>query len=194
MKTYIRAAASAALVLGTVSCGNVVRDSKSPVLLTVATLSPTPLLSDVVVLRTSPAPCTSTAPCATIIDDTATATISASMKNTLVSPTTNNQITINRYHVEFTRSDGRNMQGVDVPYGFDGAVTVSVAANATADVPFELVRHSAKEERPLVQLVSSSNIIATIATITFYGTDAVGNVVSASGQMSVNFGNFADKQ
>ena len=31
-------------------------------------------------------------------------------------PTANNVITINRYHVRFIRADGRNVEGVDVPY------------------------------------------------------------------------------
>ena len=43
-------------------------------------------------------------------------------------PTTNNFITINRYHVRFIRADGRNTPGVDVPYPFDGAFTATVRA------------------------------------------------------------------
>ena len=114
-------------------------------------------------------------------------------KNIGVSPTSNNQVTINRYHVEFRRADGRNVEGFDVPRSFDGAVTVAVPANGSASVAFELVRHLAKSESPLVQLVTNANEIATIAIITFYGTDAVGNVVSAAGQMTVNFSNFGDQ-
>ncbi len=37
-------------------------------------------------------------------------------------PTTANFITVDRYHVTFIRSDGRNKPGVDVPYPFDGAL------------------------------------------------------------------------
>ena len=44
-----------------------------------------------------------------------------------------------------------------------------------------------------MQLINNSNVIATIAVVTFYGTDAVGNVVSAVGQVTVNFGNFGDQ-
>ena len=43
---------------------------------------------------------------------------------------TNNFITVTRYHVEFRRTDGRNTPGVDVPYAFDGAGTVTVAESA----------------------------------------------------------------
>ena len=194
MTKYMRTAALAAAVLiGCVSCGDVVRDSRSPVLVTVTNLSPAVLLSDVIKNVTSPAPCSSTTPCPTVLSDNATAQITASMKNVGVSPTSNNQITINRYHVDFTRADGRCVEGVDVPRGFDGAVTASIPANGSASVPFELVRHLSKSESPLVQLINSSNVLATIAVVTFYGTDAVGNVVSAVGQVTVNFGNFGDQ-
>jgi len=115
------------------------------------------------------------------------------MKNVGVTPTSNNQITINRYHVDFRRADGRGLEGVDVPRAFDGAVTASIPANGSADIPFEIVRYLEKAQSPLVQLVNNTNEIATIAIITFYGTDAVGNVVSAVGQMTVNFANFGDQ-
>ncbi len=35
-------------------------------------------------------------------------------------PTSANFITVTRYHVKYVRTDGRNTQGVDVPYEFDG--------------------------------------------------------------------------
>jgi hypothetical protein len=205
MTKYMHTAAMAAVVLGCVSCGSVVRDSRAPVLLEVSALQASPsggfgsgtfgnvLFSDVQVLVTAPAPCAPASPCPTIYSDRGQATLTSSMKNVGVAPTTNNQVTINRYHVEFRRADGRNVEGVDVPRSFDGAVTASVAAGSSQLVAFELVRHAAKEESPLAQLVNSTNFVSTIAVVTFYGTDAVGNVVSASGQISVNFGNFGDQ-
>jgi hypothetical protein len=151
------------------------------------------VLSDVIKNVTAPAPCSPTSPCPTVFSDNATATITASMKDVSISPTTNNQITINRYHVDYRRADGRSIEGVDVPRAFDGAVTASIPANGSASVPFELVRHLSKSESPLIQLINSDNVIATIAVITFYGTDAVGNEVAAVGQVTVNFGNFGDQ-
>ena len=48
------------------------------------------------------------------------------------SPTSANFITVSRYHVEYVRADGRNTPGVDVPFPFDGAMTLTVGAgNAT---------------------------------------------------------------
>jgi hypothetical protein len=194
----------AALVAATISCGDVVRDGRSAVFLTVITLLGAPggghgagtftgtLLSDVQVLVTSPAPCTPAAPCPTVFDDSGQVTLTLTPKNLSVAPTSNNQVTITRYHVAFRRADGRNTPGVDVPYGFDGAFTGTVLSSATATFSFELVRHVAKEEPPLIQLITSSVIINTIADVTFYGTDQVGNAVNVTASMSIEFGNFGD--
>ena len=104
-------------------------------------------------------------------------------------PTTNNAITVNRYRVRFIRSDGRNTPGMDVPYGFDGAFTVTVLDKASAG--FNLVRNQAKREAPLSALLDGGHI-STIAEVTFYGFDQTGREVSATAQISVNFGNFGD--
>lgn len=107
------------------------------------------------------------------------------------SPTQANFITVNRYRVNYIRADGRNTPGVDVPYGFDGAFTVTVGEGDTVGV-FEIVRHIAKAEAPLAALTGNGVIISTLADITFYGHDQSGREVSAVGRISVNFGNFGD--
>jgi hypothetical protein len=107
-------------------------------------------------------------------------------------PSSNNEVTISRYRVNFRRADGRNVAGVDVPYGFDGAVTGTVPAGGTLALGFELVRHVAKMESPLVQLISSPTVLSTIADVTFFGRDQVGNEVNVTGSMLVDFGNFGD--
>jgi hypothetical protein len=55
-----------------------------------------------------------------------------------------------------------------------------------------MVRHVAKEESPLVQLIRNPQIISTIAHVTFYGRDAVGNEISVTGSIGIEFGNFGD--
>lgn len=187
-----------AVVTATTSCGDVVRSSRSPVMLVMNSLSggTTPaatLLSDVVGSRTSPDPCSTTSPCPTVFNDPGTATLTVVMKDATVTPSSNNRVTINRYRVEFRRADGRNTPGVDVPHPFDGAVTLTIPVGSIGSTGFELVRLTAKEESPLVQLVVNPNIISTIATVTFFGQDLVGNDVSATGQILIEFGNFADK-
>lgn len=132
-------------------------------------------------------------------NDLGKATMRVGLKNpgTSTVPTTPsplNSITLTRYRVEFRRTDGRNTQGVDVPYAFDGAATVTIPAEGSADVVFEVVRNQAKLESPLRNLrgLGGSLIISTIAEITFFGRDQAGNEVTASGTLSVNFADFAD--
>jgi hypothetical protein len=133
----------------------------------------------------------------TIFSDIGRVRLSLAMKDagsvdSPTSPTVNNFITITRYRVRYTRADGRNTAGVDVPYGFDGAFTGTVGA-AEFTAGFELVRHIAKEEAPLQALGRNrAVIISTIAEITFYGHDQTGRDVSVTGQMLVSFGDFGD--
>jgi len=107
-------------------------------------------------------------------------------------PTQNQTITLQRYRVQFVRADGRNTPGVDVPYPFDGALTITVSGTATTS--FELVRHVAKLEAPLGALAFSRVVISTIAEVTFFGRDQTGHEVSVTGHVSVDFGNFGDPE
>ena len=109
-------------------------------------------------------------------------------------PSNLNAITLTRYRIVFTRSDGRNTQGVDVPYAFDGGMTITVPATGSATGTFQVVRHSAKQEPPLRNMINSggAQLISTVAEVTFYGRDQAGNDIQAVGTIQVNFGNFAD--
>ena len=104
-------------------------------------------------------------------------------------PTQNQFITIDRYHVRFFRADGRNTQGVDVPYEFDGAFTSTVGGNSVQSA-FVVVRHDAKREAPLAILGSNRLILTIIAEVTFYGRDQTGRETSTTARASIDFGNF----
>ncbi len=197
--------------LGTVcaSCGDVARSGRAPVFLVIESITASQggasgstqsnfLQSDVQRLLTSPDPCTATSPCPTVYNDTGMATFRLSLKDlgssiAATTPSANNQVTITRYHVTYRRADGRNTPGVDVPYGFDGAGTVTIPETGKASLGFELVRHVAKSESPLVQLVTNPSVITTIAEVIFYGQDLVGNEIQATGSIQVDFGNFGDR-
>jgi len=133
---------------------------------------------------------------ATIFNDLGRASIRVEMKNALstTAPSALNAVTINRYRVRYRRTDGRNTEGVDVPFGFDGATTVTIPVGSTGQVPFDLVRHQAKLERPLLTLVGGRGLIflSTIAEVTFFGRDQAGNDVSITGTIDVQFGDFGD--
>lgn len=197
-----------AVVVTSVSCGDVVRQGRSPVYLVInqltaksggdsAAVESGTLMSDVITNVTTPEPCKVTAPCPTIFNDMATAVVRISPKDIGSTaspsvPTANNEVTITRYRVVYKRADGRNRQGIDVPYAFDGGVTGTVSTGGTLSLAFEIVRHVAKSETPLVQLIASPSVITTIAEVTFYGRDQVGNEVSVTGSISVDFGNFGN--
>jgi hypothetical protein len=198
-----RLAVAAACVMSA-SCGSeLLRTGRSPMMLLVDNMSATPggggspgsfLMSDVQVLvdqtingQTVQVP--------TIFNDTLTATLRSIEKNATGNATLLNAVTVNRYRVVFLRADGRNTPGVDVPYGFDGGLGVTINPGNTAQVSLDLVRHQAKLEPPLKNLASIGGLgfISTIAEITFYGRDQNGNEVSATGRIDVQFGDFGDQ-
>ena len=200
--------AAAAVAASSVSCGDVVRSGKSPMFLVIdqlqarrgggsSTTLGANLISDVLTLVTSPAPCTAERPCPTIFNDIGQVTLRSVLKdvgNALAqaAPSTNNEITINRFHIVYRRADGRNTPGVDVPYAWDGASTGTVPIGGPLVLSFEIVRHAAKQEAPLAALITSPTIITTIADVTFFGQDRVGNEISVTGSIQIDFGNFGD--
>ncbi len=105
-----------------------------------------------------------------------------------------NAITLTHYRVVYKRTDGRNTQGVDVPYAFDGGMSMTVPGEQSAVGFFELVRIIAKAENPLVRLVNSGGVDAfsTIADVTFFGRDQAGNEVSVTGSISITFADWGD--
>ncbi|MBZ5556888.1 MAG: hypothetical protein LAO77_06380 [Acidobacteriia bacterium] len=207
MRHITRLIGLATLIVAAASCGTASRDSQSPVFLVINTLLAAQgnhaqtfvgsLTSDVLTLVTTPAPCSPATPCPTVFNDVGQVVLSASLKNigsaaSPNSPTSNNGVTITRYHVQYRRADGRNTPGVDVPFGFDGAATGTILPGAALALSFELVRVTAKQEAPLVQLASNGVFITMIADVTFYGKDQVGNDVSVTGSVQIDFGNFGD--
>ena len=126
----------------------------------------------------------------TAFADSGQATLLLQMKDAVETPGPSQAVTLTQYHVKFTRSDGHNVQGVDVPYEFDGAIGATVSSTAT--VSFTLVRVQAKQEAPLAALANNGQVISTIAEVTFYGKDQVGNAVTVSGRINVDFSNWGD--
>ena len=196
MRSVLRPAGLIAIVALTASCHDQACQGHSPVYLVVdsilvanggsstATFTGAPLLSDV---QTK----------GSVFNDLGQVTLHIALKDlgsgtAPLVPTSNNQVTVTRYHVDYIRADGKNTPGVDVPYGFDGSITGTVPASGTVNIAFELVRHDAKLEPPLVQLVSNLSVINVLAHITFYGQDLAGNAISVTGAVSVDFANFAD--
>jgi len=132
----------------------------------------------------------------TVFSDTGVATIRVSMKNPTALSSDLNSVTITRYRVDYRRSDGRNTPGSDVPYGFEAGTSATIAVDQEGLVPFDLVRHAAKEEPPLANLVANGGqgFIYTTAEVTFYGRDQNGNEIVITGFITVNFADFGDPE
>ena len=189
---------AAACVISLASCGGeMLRTGRSPVYLVVESIEAgaqggTPaafLISDV------------RADDGSVWNDNVSLTLRSLEKNPDATAAPVNTITLTRYRVDFRRTDGRNTPGVDVPYGFDGGLSASVAPNSSATVSFEVVRHQAKLEPPLKNIAAFSaagrslsglGFLSTIAEITVYGRDQNGNEVSVAARLDVHFGDFAD--
>jgi hypothetical protein len=196
-------AATFGLAAASLSCGSVVRNGSSPMFLVVnllqgqqggSTPGPlgNPLISSVLTLRTTPAPCSTSTPCPTYFNDTGQIVLALVPKNvgSTTAPTSNNEVTITHYHVTYTRADGRNTAGVDVPWPIDGAATGTIQIGTTLALGFELVHIDAKQEPPLAALASTTTVLTSIAVVTFYGQDLVGNAISATGTIQIDFGSF----
>ena len=192
-------ALSAALLMP--SCSKMIRTGQSPGYLVLLSLEGSKggganantftsnLASDVITL----VPALTGSP--TFFGDTGQATLQLQLKdqggqNSPTTPSPANAITLTQYHVKYFRTDGRNVEGVDVPYAFDGGLGVTVLGTAT--VGFTLVRNQAKIEAPLKALSTNLEIISTIAEVTFYGHDQNGREISVSGRIGVSFANFGD--
>ena len=196
-------------VMASASCGNVVRQGRSPAFLVVDLLTAASgarpgtfgqtLESDVVTYVTETVG-GQQVKVATIFEDLGQVQLRILLKDqgspgAPATPSNINNITINRYRVVYRRADGRNVPGVDVPYPFDGAVTGTIT-NTPVQLSFILVRIQAKLEAPLKALAGGGGSVAisTIADVTFYGQDLAGNEVECVGTLSVNFADWGDPQ
>lgn len=132
----------------------------------------------------------------TVFEDQGQVTLRLALKNpTVTQPSSVNFVTVRGYRVTFVRSDGRQTPGVDVPFPFDGAMTVTVR-DTPVIASFVLVRVQAKQEAPLLALIGGGGAIAisTFADVEFYGQDQAGRDVSFSARISVNFADWGDPE
>jgi hypothetical protein len=194
MRRGLQVATAVLVTMTATGCGQMQREGTASSYLIVNALQAAPgaepeklggtLLSDVITVKDD---------VPTIFNDVAKVDFGLAMKDagSATAPTTANFITVDRYHVQFIRTDGRNTPGVDVPYPFDGAFTVTVGEKG-ASGGFTLVRNIAKQEAPLMALRFSGLVLSTLAEVTFYGHDQTGREVSASARISIDFANFGD--
>jgi len=103
--------------------------------------------------------------------------------------------TVERYEVRYFRYDGRNTEGVDVPYRISGNVAQEVIEEQTATLNLEVVRRQAKLEPPLVNLKNSGGpiIVTMFADITLHARTTTGQTTNpVSARLQIDFADFAD--
>jgi hypothetical protein len=122
-------------------------------------------------------------------------------------------VRLESYQVRYLRSDGRNVEGLDVPNRVTGSLNSVVIPSPSGsdvnevDLVVNIVRHQAKLESPLRNLVgvflsptrsiifASEGVITTSAEITIFGRQVTtGEVLRATGRLQVTFADFADEE
>ncbi len=94
-------------------------------------------------------------------------------------------VMIDRYTVTYT-----SPQGDPVPVGFEGRLAVVCEIGESVDVQILAVRSEAKKIPPL-STIGGGNLEA-VAEIRFIGHDLAGNVVEATGYLTIYFADWAD--
>lgn len=103
------------------------------------------------------------------------------------------QILLESYEVKYTRSDGRGVEGVDVPYRITGPVSMRVGVGDDITFPLEVVRRQAKLEPPLDN-INQTTVLTVSAQVTLFGKTISEQRVSATSTMQIDFGDFGDKE
>jgi len=134
----------------------------------------------------------------TVTADTAAVTLSAATldPDPLLGESQYNDVLVTRYMVSYSRTDGKNVPGVDVPYPFEGSLSVLVRSGSSATFSAVVVREVAKLEPPLLALAESraEGVMQVTARIDFYGNDLASRAVTATGYLAIFFANYADTE
>lgn len=162
-------------------------DNSSPVLFTVALVNGgTALKSDV--LKDS-----------SVFTDFVNVDLAVRFKNPNVAtvPSIPNAVQVTGYKIVYRRSDGRGVEGQDVPYTISGNVSaiLDVKTSGVDALSLEVVRAQAKLEPPLRNLENGGGaiVVTMFADITIYGRTISGIQVQGTGSLQIDFADWADK-
>lgn len=103
--------------------------------------------------------------------------------------------TVERYEVHYFRSDGRNVEGVDVPFAITGNLAQEVIEENAATLNLEVVRRQAKLDPPLTHLARGGGgiVVTMFAEITLHARTTTGDVTNTvSGRLQIDFSDFGD--
>lgn len=197
-----RAAVFAVVAVGLAGTGCVpdwAQTNSAPYILEISNIQPTHLFSDVQIGEGS------------IENDDVQVSVNAFRKNNNANLNTSpvEHMYLERYEVRYFRTDGRNQEGVDVPFRITGPLgnlrfhTIT-QSELELTVPITIVRHQAKLEPPLANLrggtvtdtgavqFPNGAVLTTIAEITIFGKTVQGGALKAVGNVQVTFADFPD--
>ena len=167
------------------SAGYSTGDTSSVLLIVAAVNGGSPLKSDVLTKNS-------------IFNDQVELAIAVRFKNPNIDtvPSIPNAVILDRYEVHYRRSDGKGVEGQDVPYAISGNITTAfdVKTSGTDPVNIEIVRAQAKLDPPLRNLQNGggSIIVTMIADITLHGHTISGQTVTGKGSLQIDFADWAD--
>lgn len=104
-------------------------------------------------------------------------------------------VTVERYEVHYIRSDGRNQEGVDVPFSITGNVAQEVQEASAATLNLEVVRRQAKLEPPLRQLRGGGGalIVTMFAVVTVHARTTTGEITNpVTARLQIDFADYGD--
>ena len=136
-----------------------------------------------------------------VVADSTTLAVAVRFKNPNIAtvPQIPSAVLIERYEVKYRRSDGRGVEGQDVPFSISGNVTAGfdVKTSGTDPLNIEVVRAQAKLEPPLRNLRSVTGtslggalVLSMFADITIHGRTVSGQSVSATGTLQIDFADY----
>ena len=178
----------AAVALSGCSAGYTTGNNSSVLLIVAAVNGGVPLRSDVL---TDGA----------VVADSIELAVAVRFKNPNVDtvPSIPSAVIMERYEVKYRRSDGRGVEGQDVPFTISGNVTTAfdVKTSGTDPMVIEVVRAQAKLEPPLRNLrgvtagaLGGALVVTMFADITVYGRTISGQTVTANGTLQIDFADY----
>ena len=198
IKVTLKMAALLPLVLLLLSCNPIENDSTSASVIYLESLMGVDLADNVAnFIQSDVLYEDSNTGTSTIIADIATASMRAEMLSPSLTtvPSQYNDVMIDRYVVSYFRSDGRNQPGVDIPYTFEGQLSIIINIGSTESFGFVIVREVAKAETPLINLRNArdAGVLEVTAKVEFYGHDMANRNIKVVGYISIFFANYANE-
>jgi hypothetical protein len=87
------------------------------------------------------------------------------------------EVIVDQIDVEYSRSDGLNQEGRDVPFSFSQKVNLALGFDELFILPFNIVQNVAKMEPPLIDLIEygEEQVLKLEAKVTIHSIDLGGH-------------------